>query len=243
VVAVSLGFFPEFDQVYPLFTIGIWALWHRALGGNRRAALLTGALAALALFMAWNLFLLTLLGVSLSARFLAAAPREAARWRAAARALGFLALAIAGIALVSSLVFEYHPAHAFGAALAAQARMALAGSCSWARAVLSGPWDFALGMGALPFVLWCAALVRALARGGSRGASSTLVGAVTLVAVDLSGLLPQETARVWLFLLPLVLAPAGVELARLAPRWRVGALAAQALVFVVATARLVYIEL
>jgi hypothetical protein len=43
--------------------------------------------------------------------------------------------------------------------------------------------------------------------------------------------------------LPLVLAPAGVELARLAPRWRVGALAAQALVFVVAIARLVYIEL
>lgn len=238
-----VGFFPEFDQVYPLFTIGVWILWRRALGGGRRAAFLAGALATLGLFLAWNLLLLAVVAGALTVRFLAAAPREAARWRAVARAFGFVALGAGAVALVPSLLYSYHPAHALRAALAAQARMGLDASCPWRRAVLAGPWDLALGLGGLPFVLWSGALVRAFARRGSRAASSTLVGAATLVVVDLSGLLPQETARVWLFLVPLLLAPAGVELARLPPRWRAAAFTAQVVVFVVALARLVFISL
>jgi hypothetical protein len=74
--------------------------------------------------------------------------------------------------------------------------------------------DFVLGAGWIALPLAAYALGRAV-----RGTSRHLLTVVLLclaqpVVVALLGLIPTETARVWLFMLPLLMVPVGLTLAR-----------------------------
>jgi len=100
-------------------------------------------------------------------------------------------------------------------------------------------WDFALGGGALPFALFVWELARtgpALPRpGGPEWRSSWLTwsAAATILVIAGSCLLTTETFRVWIFLQPLVVVPAGLALGRFGP---VGRMTVYGCVWLVAVA-------
>jgi hypothetical protein len=68
-----------------------------------------------------------------------------------------------------------------------------------------------------------------------------LAALATLAIVDLSGLLRAETARVWLFLQPLAVIPAGAELSRWSPGWRAALIGALFFALAAVRARLIFI--
>jgi hypothetical protein len=70
----------------------------------------------------------------------------------------------------------------------------------------------------------------------------TLISLATVLTVDLSGLLPGETARVWLFLQPLVVVPVAIELARARWPWRLSILTIQWWILVLIKAKMSFIE-
>ncbi len=70
-----------------------------------------------------------------------------------------------------------------------------------------------------------------------------MIGLVVVGIVDLSGLLRAETARVWLFLQPLLLLPAGLTLARLPAGGREGLIGLQWIILVVIKAKMQFINL
>jgi hypothetical protein len=112
----------------------------------------------------------------------------------------------------------------------------------WPTTVVFDLTDMALGTGWVCVILaiyWSLGAARN-AR-GTRSPGIVIVCWTQLVAVALSGDLRGETARVWIFLFPLLLLPAGLELAAwprparltaLACLWLLTALLSQNMVFV-----------
>jgi len=70
----------------------------------------------------------------------------------------------------------------------------------------------------------------------------TLIGLATILTVDISGLLRGETARVWLFLQPLIVIPVAIELARIRLSWRLALFAMQWWILVLVKAKMSFIE-
>jgi len=244
-------FLPEFDQIYPWFTVAIVLGWLVAIDPGRSAAAraahaaAAGLALATGLFFAWNL---VLIGVILAFVALANIARAADRRRAVvcvAAAVGVLAATVAASYLVLHVATGYRPIASLRRALVAQGDVHLERHCPWAKSIAVGPWDVLLGLGAPVAVLAFAALVAAWRRGAaaSEAGALTRVGGASLVAILLSYRLPQELARVWIFLFPLLVVPAARLLARLAPRARWAILATQAAVLVVEVERLTFIGL
>jgi hypothetical protein len=63
-----------------------------------------------------------------------------------------------------------------------------------------------------------------------------------LCDVDVSGLLRGETARVWLFLQPLLIVPVAIEISRLRRPWRLAIFAMQWWIVVCIKAKMSFIE-
>jgi hypothetical protein len=135
-------------------------------------------------------------------------------------------LLLAGLCLATLygalyLATGYDPMATFDAAVANQARHSLTLGRPWPATVVFDLWDFALGTGWMSFLLVGFWLAR---RRGARPRLETdpmvwlVVAQVAVVAVG--GLIPVETARVWLFLVPLWVLPVGLELARFRPAAR-----------------------
>jgi hypothetical protein len=76
----------------------------------------------------------------------------------------------------------------------------------------------------------------------SNAIALTLIGLATIATVDLSGLLRGETARVWLFLQPLMVVPVALELARLRWSWRLSIFALQWWILLCVKAKMSFIE-
>jgi len=244
-------FLPEFDQVYPWFTVAAVLAWRAALSPERRARMRTGAAAltglalALGLFFAWNLLLL---GVVLALVAIAAVPgaaRPLETVRRTAFAAGVAAASLVAFYFVLHSVTGYRPIASLRHALVWQGYMHLERTCPWSKSVGVGPWDVLLGLGAPVAVLALAGMVAAFHRGsGPRPAAAlTRVGTLSLLIVLASGRLPQELARVWIFLFPFLIVPAAGVLSRWTPRWRWSVLAVQALVLVASVDKLTFIGL
>ena len=215
-------FVPEFDQLYAGFTVGLLVSWHAALEGGRRAPWLFGGLLAIALFFAWNLLALGLFFL-ISALLRGLGAPDRARFGLGLARVAGIALA-ANVVLYTALfvVSGYRPLAAFLSAHAAQQRLVDLGRiCPPPYSFVNAPVDLALGLGAGVLVLWIAAVLATLRRTPD-GAERlwTLTGAATLVTLLVAGWMPQELARVWIFVLPLVVVPAGLTLARLRPSLR-----------------------
>jgi hypothetical protein len=69
-----------------------------------------------------------------------------------------------------------------------------------------------------------------------------LIGLATVLTVDFSGLLRGETARVWLFLQPLLVVPVALELARVRWPWRISLLTLQWWLLVLIKSKMSFIE-
>lgn len=225
-------FFPEFDQVYPLISMLMLILWDRALLRSAIASVWLGLWIFFASFMAYNLSAM-LIPMALYAFWVL----QQARWtRAAVRAtvqagLGALFVAAAAHALlfeatsfsaISSLQRSLHLQAIFSGVLARPY-----GAC-----LVFDLYDFALGGGVVLPLLALMYASAAPAAGDAAPLALTRIALLTILIVDLTGLLRCETARVWLFLQPLTIVPAGLQLAKLPPRERALLLTLQALILI-----------
>lgn len=223
-MALSPGlvlFCPEFDQVYPILSCGMIVSWVASLERQRLAyAALFGVFLAVATFMAYNLLVL---GALLALYSLAWLLR--AQGRHAVRLVVHVIAALAVVLMAYSalwLTTRYDPVATFRAALANQARLLEVVQRPYPATILFDLWDFALGVGWLPVGLAAATLASRMRRGwtSDRTTWAVVLVALQLAIVAVTALLPGETARVWIFMMPLMAFAAGLELAewRLAER-------------------------
>jgi hypothetical protein len=214
-----LIFFPVFDQSYPILTAGITILWARAIDGNRfGSSIALGLLAGLATLMS---YLLSLLGFFLIGY---AAMRM---WRSS-RGNGRRILVQAAVALAAFAVFYLVLWGISGFNPIATLRRALfiqrVSSTQWyaltghAPRRLPGtiPWDFysfAIGSGWISYVL-AGYYLRSASGDPNRRKHLPIVllGIAQLVFVAVSNLVPGETWRVWIFMMPMLILPVALEL-------------------------------
>jgi hypothetical protein len=230
-VALSPGlvwFTPSLDQVFPVLTALLLCLWTAALRRDSPALSLAFGLAlAAALFVTFNVLVLGvfLLGITLVI--------ARARPLAPSRVLQHVALAALSITTAYVLLWlatRYNILEMFLTAVRHQAEHAAAFDPPrpYPATIPFDLLDFLLGAGwiAAPLLVFYG-MNRFAKPASSAPRWAVRLALLQIVAVAVSGTLAAETARVWLFLQPLLALPIGRELATW-PFWpRVGALAAQ----------------
>lgn len=215
-----LLFLPELDQVYALFACLLLGGWVLVLRSPRAPwALAWGALLFVASFQAYNLLVLGVVLGLVTLLHLRERGRDAFVGVAVRGGMALLALAVLYALLASWTGFR--PVDTFQVAVANQAAMKGALGWIYPNTVPFALLDFALGMGWLPLLLAVLFLVgptRTRQPGFYLACAACLL---QVVVVALTGLMPSETARVWIFLMPLVALAAGHELSRW-PLWARG---------------------
>jgi hypothetical protein len=220
--AISPGMqllFPMLDQCWPLLTCALVATWLRAMRRDDvRWAVAFGAVLAVMCFFTYNLLVL---GITLGA--LSAIEIFGERERPVGRIAMHVAVALgvfAALYLALWLWTGFDPVASLGAAIANQQKMLKGILRPYPDTALFDLTEFAQGAGYLPFFLALQFLVLQRSASRSEHWDTALLFVAQILAVALTGLLPGETIRVWIFLLPLVMFPAGLELARWPARWR-----------------------
>jgi hypothetical protein len=223
-------FFPYFDPAYILLSSAMIGLWYAAMRTDRvRWEILLGAVLAVTCFVTFNVLVIGLFmagmvfigrGLTLPRRLLGATKH------------GAIALATTSLLLLLMLViFGYDPVSTFKSAWHNQHTLLRlhADQRPYPQTIPFDLLDFALGSGwisVLLTVFWIARKDRHAATTADPAAPSLSIPAPSLVflsllqfaAVAALGLLQTETARVWNFMLPLLMVPVGLELSRW-PRW------------------------
>jgi len=215
-----LLFFPEFDQVYPLATMTALLWWAKALKGKAGYGVGVGLALFLATFFAYNLLVLGLpLAVYGVLQVLRAPFKKEALVRGALQALRAVGTWIAAYMALASFL-DYPPLASFARALSTQSGLSVDLARPYGSCIVFDLVDFLIigaGFASLPL----------LAMHVKRGLSPTdsvldgdrwpRLSLAIILAIDLTGLLRCETARVWLFLQPLVSASLGLTIARASP--------------------------
>ena len=229
-----LLFFPQFDQVYPILTCGLIGSWFLALRGDRLVCSVAyGALLSIVFFVSYSLLVL---GFSL-ALYAVFFVRERP-WQNGVIAVKHVFVALgtfAGLYGVFWLFTGFDPVETFRQSLANQAVLAARLDRPYPQSIFFDLTDFALGSGWISVILTFFFLWRKTVgtnadddaeTGAESGESRPMSGSrhdpslamsllflFQILTVAVSGLLRTETARVWIFLLPLLMFPIGNELA------------------------------
>lgn len=226
---------PSLDAVYPLFTMLALMFWH-ASWERPPAAVALGLCMFVATLMAYQTLLLALPLALYALGRLKLRGWDAELRRSMLRALGLaFGVWIAAYGLVYALT-PYRPLESFAASLARQAGYAALLERPYWTSLIYDPYDFFLGAGFLTLPL----VLRHAAREDREGLI-TAAGLVAILLIDLSGLIRCEAARVWLFLQPLAVVPAGLAFARFAPRARAAILSLQALILIAIICKLIFL--
>lgn len=228
---------PSFDQLYPIFTMLGLIFWSQAFDRPQRAIAL-GLTAFVATNMAYQFVLL-----AVPFTLYALAVLRTRGWDVELRRSMLRAAAIAfgvwfGANVVLSFVTPFHPIDSFVAAIARQARLAAFMGRPYWMSIGYDPFDFILGGGVLALPL----LVIHFAREEPRETVITLAGLVSILIIDLTGLIRCEAARVWLFLQPLAIVPAGLTLARFNPAPRGVILGLSSLILIAIVCKLTFLR-
>jgi hypothetical protein len=230
---------PMFDQILPILTCGMIGLWAAALQARSLPlAFASGLFLAAACFFSYSLMTLGvfLIAYSVVAWFRGNEGRTRVMLlQVAAAAVGFL-LFYATL----WLAVRYDPIASF-----ASARLAEKGFQSWLRRPYptSIYWDledFGLGVGWIAVLLMLFGLLRS--QPWSERVIS-LLGVSQIVLIAVTGLLAGETARVFLFMVPLLLTPIDGELSRWKPLERMAAYACLLAVTAAACRNLIFLNL
>lgn len=232
----SVVFFPQFDQMYPSFAMLLILLWVRSLNGTKlTTAAMFGGLLFLATFFAYNLLTIGAFLALYAGHWAWTHPDREARLhivRCAVVALG----TAAAIYTILWFITGYNAPAAFRHALSNQDAIQ-AGMLRrrYTTFVFTDLYDLALGLGIIAVPILLAHL-------RSTRTALTLIGVGTVLIVDLSGLLRGETARVWMFLMPLLVVPVALEIAKLKD-WRYYAVfAAQWWIVVCVKAKMLFVQ-
>jgi hypothetical protein len=224
-------FFPTFDPAYILISSAMIGSWFLALRDDAtRWSMALGVVLGLMLFVIFNLLVL---GAFMLALILYIRARERSvqqRLRIAAKhaaIAGGVVLVVLGILYVG---VEYDPLATLRSAWKTQ-NMQLAlhpGSRPYPYTILFDLTDFLLGSGWISAGLVACYFISEPRDRRTDQLVWLALGQLLLVAV--TGLLQCETARVWNFMLPLLLLPVGLEMSRWSLGQRVGVLAVLALI-------------
>jgi hypothetical protein len=208
--------FPQFDQCYPLLTVALAITWRRTLVNNSAyLAAQFGLILAITLFVTYLPAVLVVLFAAYPF-VLRRQGNSPTSWQATRLALVSLFAFVAFYALLW-LATGFNPVAGFRACWANQA-----GNLRFLESIGNIPrrWpgtipgdfsDFALGAGWIAFLLAAMFFVPA----GRAPRPFLALGALCIgqiAIVGLLGLIQCETARVWIFMLPLLMLPVGVEI-------------------------------
>jgi hypothetical protein len=218
-LAISPGLtlhFPMLDQIYPAITCPLLIAWVLALRRRKFAfAIAFGAILAVACFIVYQFLVLGAFLAIVTIAHAAAAPTG--------RLMHVVRLAAAAIATCVAFYFLLYLVTGFDAiavfrtALENQRELLSGLIRPWPRTILFDLTDFVMGAGWLPVVLAITALCNREVDPTSKGWIVLCIAQIVILA--LTGLIQTETARVWCFLLPLLMLAASVELSR----WRLPA--------------------
>lgn len=229
---------PELDQIYPLLSMPMLLLWHAALRGRISAMLAFGATLFVGTFMAYNILTF---GAPLALYALWMIARRGwhrAAWR---QTLCTTAWALASALLLHVLLWSatgYDAIGSFRHSLAVQAEFALGLHRPYGRCIFTDLYDFFLGSGMLTLPLLISSMIERPERRTPKVRALTAILLLGVLSVDISGVLRCETSRVWLFLQPLVVVPAGLELSRTDRQQRGWLLGMQAVIVMVLRCRM-----
>ena len=216
------------DAAYPILTAILATLWMRAAWDGRTGFAAGFGVALFAGLMFTHSFWLTgVLFVLMGLTPIAFGEDRSAQLQRFVRS-GLVGL-VTGIGLFAAmgLVAGYDHLAALSSSLDVQDGFAAMLNRPWGYTVFWDAYDFFLASGWITFGLLLAFAWRWRSQGhpgqtpwAPAFAASALA---TLAIVDLSGLLRAETARVWLFLQPLIFPLLGYELSRWTTGWRLAA--------------------
>lgn len=211
-------FFPMFDPIYILLSCGLIGFWARAVDDRSTAAAVgMGLVLALVCVVTFNVLVVGF--------FCAVYPIVVRRAGAGTvfRQAGIVLLTMAAALGCLWLVTGYNPIATFESAWHNQHALLTryADQRPYPKTVLFDLTDFALGSG------WSSiALVILYFLGQRPQLGVVCLGLAQIGLVAVLGLLQAETARVWNFMLPLLVLPIGLELAGWPARYRAAALIA-----------------
>jgi len=235
-------FLPEFDMVYPVFTLLLIGCWARALGGSASSGVAFGGVLFLSTLFAYNLLTLGAFLAGYFAFSLATIAREARPrllFGAEVAALSFL-----GFHVLFAVATGYDAVASFRHATSTQSALAASYDRYYWPCVLFDLYDFALGAGFLvaPLMLYYG---ESFLEEFEWSRTDLVVGGLSLATIlvtDFSGLLRAETARVWIFLQPLWILPAVTRIVRMSVREQGFLLALQSLILVVLRTRMGFLN-
>ena len=216
-------FLPQFDQVYPALACVILIAWGKALQrGGYQWSIAYGAALALGLFLSYIFLILGVFLAVLSLLHIAERGR-----RGTSRVVVQSLIAITTIFLLYLILASltgFDPVATFRTASALQESDLVHLSRPFPRHVPYDLLDFALGSGWISFLLVAMYLLREGGRvvrifGQSPEHRFVFLALLQILTVACAALLPGESARLWLPMLPLLMAPIGFELSR----WPLGA--------------------
>jgi hypothetical protein len=217
-------FLPQFDQVYPALAAMLLATWAAALERRKLSgAIAFGALLAGVLFLSY-IFLISgvFLGVY-TMLFMYDRGRRGA-WRAITYSIVAIVTLVL-LYLILAAATYYDPVETTHVITDLQMRDLVPLERPFPTHIVFDVIDFALGSGWISFVL--VAFYLAETRGHvlrifsqSREQRFVLLALLQIAVVALAALLPGETARLWMLLMPLLMAPIGLELAKWPARQR-----------------------
>lgn len=206
-------FFPMFDPLYIVLSCAMVGLWAAAL--RRDSAPLSIGLGATLAAMSWISFNVLAIGF-----FMAMYPLIADGGRVRRRALSALRLSAIAIGTWFALLVLFVPISGYDAfstfASAWRNQHALLDRYGHTRpypmTIAFDLSDFAMGSGWVSVALVVCYFVSTAKRTDRRLILLCALCIVQLIVVAITGLLQTETARVWNFMLPLLMLPIGLEL-------------------------------
>jgi hypothetical protein len=210
-----IGFFPQWDQIYPLFTCGLVLFWSLALTTRAPLRNAVGFGVVLSLALMWSYSLLVL-GLFLAGYTILIATQGGGLDRIVRRMSACAGTGLAAVVVIYGLLWflsGFDPIATFTTALHNQSRNLRLLARPYPRTIPWDLFDFALGTGWISVLLVGFAIDRARsAEIGRRERWLIVLVLAQIGAVAVTGLLQTETARVWLFMAPLLMIPVGVEL-------------------------------
>jgi hypothetical protein len=211
-------FLPQFDQLYPALACVMLIAWAKALQrGGYRWSLAFGGLLALGLFLSYIFLIFGLFLAVLCILHMGERGR-----RGVSRVIVQSILAIATVGLLYffvAVMTGFDPIATFRVASALQESDLVHLGRPFPRHIPFDLLDFALGSGWISFLL----IGLYLAREGGRSIRLfahdpehrlVFLAVLQILVVACAALLPGETARLYLPMLPLLMAPIGFELSR-----------------------------
>ncbi len=212
-------FMPEFDQMFPVLGCGLIAIWASALDSDRiRSAVAVGLLLFAITLASYSLLLLGVFLVLQARISLTFGERDVQFTRIVKHAT--TVVVTFAVAQGILMAFGYRPLAVFKTAVALQSGLLRSIPRPYPQTVLFDLTDLLLGSGWIAFVVLVFYISRHRRGPLERPTALVAAGLAQLIVVAVLGLLPGETARVWIFLLPFLMLPVGLELVRWKPAAR-----------------------